>query len=165
MTGISDFSGFEVVRAAMDVERQGHTFYDAMATQAVNPLARELFALLAQDEVGHLKTLEKLLPRYLQGSDWDNQEEFAPYLKRFSADSIFPSAEQLGSALMAEELDLKVIDLAIEAEMKFAEFFHKAAGSARDPEGASAFAWLAGEEETHARILRERRARITGDKA
>ena len=47
MTGISDFSGFEVVRAAMDVEQQGHAFYDAMATQAVNPLARELFALLA----------------------------------------------------------------------------------------------------------------------
>lgn len=160
MNDTKDFSGFEVVRAAMEVEKSGHTFYSSMAEKALNPSARELFALLAHDEIGHLRTLEKLLPQYEQGSYWDNEEEFVPYLRRFSASEIFPSAERLASALLSSELDLKAIDLAIEAEDKFAEFFLKAASSARDPEGQGAFAWLAKEEESHARILRERRARI-----
>ncbi len=160
MKGTQDFSGFEVVRAAMEVEKSGHAFYASMAEKALNPTARELFALLAHDEIGHLKTLEKLLPKYEQGSYWDNEEEFVPYLRRFSAGEIFPTAERLASALLSSDLDLKAIDLAIEAEDKFAEFFHKAAASALDPDGKEAFTWLAAEEETHGRILRERKARI-----
>jgi len=160
MTGTEDFSGYEVVRAAMEVEKSGHAFYSAMAEKAVNPTARELFALLAHDEIGHLRTLEKLLPQYEQGSYWDNEDEFVPYLRRFSSSDIFPSAERLGAALLSEGLDLKALDLAIEAEDKFAEFFHAAARSARDAEGQQAFAWLAGEEESHSRILRERKAKI-----
>ena len=161
MTGTQDFSGYEVVRAAMEVEKSGHHFYSEMSEKAVNPIAKELFALLAQDEIGHLNTLKKLEPKYQEGSSWDNEEEFVPYLRRFSASEIFPSAERMASALLSEELDLKAIDLAIEAEDQFAEFFHKAAASARDKEGREAFAWLAREEESHARILRERRAKIS----
>jgi len=161
MSGTQDFSGFEVVRAAMEVERSGHAFYSAMAEKAVNPLARELFALLAQDEVGHLKTLEKLLPKYQQDSYWDNEEEFLPYLQRFSASEIFPSAERLEGVLLNHDFDVKGLDLAIEAEEQFADFFHKAAEAARDPEGKQAFAWLAGEEETHARLLKERKKKVT----
>lgn len=160
MSGIKDFSGYEVVRAAMEVEKSGHTFYSAMSEKAVNPIARDLFALLAQDEIGHLKTLEKLVPKYQEESYWDNEEEFVPYLRRFSASEIFPSAESLADVLANEELDLKALDLAIEAEEQFAEFFHKAAESARDQEGQDAFAWLAKEEESHARILKDRKVKL-----
>jgi len=160
MTGTQDFSGFEVMRAAMEVEKSGHAFYSSMADKAVNPLARELFALLAQDEIGHLKTLEKLLPKYQQDAYWDNEEEFLPYLRRFSASEIFPSAERLVEVLLNNDFDLKGLELAIEAEEQFAAFFHKASKNARDPEGKQAFAWLAGEEESHARLLKERKNKI-----
>ena len=104
MTGTQDFSGYEVVRAAMEVEKSGHRFYSEMSQKAVNPIARELFALLAQDEIGHLNTLKKLEPKYRQGAYsegeqsayWENAEEFIPYLRRFSASERFPSAERLG---------------------------------------------------------------------
>ncbi|PLY09994.1 MAG: hypothetical protein C0624_02555 [Desulfuromonas sp.] len=165
MSGTQDFSGFEVVRAAMEVEKSGHDFYAAMAEKALNPLARELFALLAQDEIGHLKTLERLLPKYQQGSYWDNEEEFLPYLRRFSASEIFPSAQRLAAVLQNEAFDVEGLDLAIAAEEQFATFFHKAAASARDPEGKQAFAWLAGEEESHARMLKERREKVVSSGA
>ena len=161
MTGTKDFSGFEVIRAAMEVEKSGRQFYSAMSEKAKNDTTRELFALLAQDEIGHLKTLERLLPVYQEGSFWDNEEEFVPYLRRFSASEIFPSAERLADVLYNENLDLKALDLAIEAEEQFADFFQRAAESARDPQGKEAFAWLAAEEQTHAKILKERKAKIT----
>ena len=52
------------------------------------------------------------------------------------------------------------LDLAIEAEEKFAEYFHRAAQSARTSDGKEAFTWLAGEEDRHASILKERKAKI-----
>jgi len=162
MSGTEDFSGFEVVRAAMEVEKSGHRFYSGMVEKAHTQLARDLFAQLAQDEVGHLRTLEKLAPKYESGAFWEGEEEFLPYLRRFNDKGIFPSAEVVAAVLVSQEGDIKALDLAIEAEEKFAAYFHMAAKHAKDTEGQKAFAWLAEEEDRHAAILKERKAKILG---
>jgi len=160
MTGLEDYSGFEVIRAAMEVEKKGHRFYAAMVEKARSPLAREIFSWLAQDEVQHLRTLENLVPKYEEGAFWENEEEFLPYLRRFSDREIFPSPERVELVLQGEDADIAALDLAIEAEEKFAEYFHKARQNARTAEGQEAFAWLAAEEDRHAVSLRERRQKL-----
>ncbi len=160
MSGTEFFSGFEVIRAAMEVEKNGHRFYSSMVEKAYTDLAREMFALLAQDEVSHLRTLEELAPKYQDGEFWDNEAEFLPYLQQFNDKTIFPTAEQVEAALVSEEGDIRALDLAIEAEEKFAAYFHKAAAHARTEDGKQAFNWLAGEEDRHAEILKERKAKI-----
>jgi len=162
MTGLEEFSGFEVIRAAMEVEKQGHRFYSTMSAKAKSPLAKEIFTWLAQDEIGHLKTLEDLAPKYEDGAFWENEEIFLPYLRRFSASEIFPSPARLEEVLKRDNSDLEALDLAIEAEERFAEYFHKAAAQARTEDGKEAFTWLAGEEDRHARVLKERKAKISG---
>jgi len=160
MTGLEDFSGFEVIRAAMEVEKNGHRFYSAMVQKAKSQLAREIFTWLAQDEVQHLHTLEKLVPKYEEGAFWEEEDQFLPYLRRFSDSEIFPSPERLEAVLQRENSDLEALDLAIEAEEKFAEYFHLAAKNARTREGKDAFTWLAGEEDRHASVLKERRSKL-----
>lgn len=160
MTGLEDFSGFEVIRAAMEVEKKGHRFYAAMVEKAKSQLAKEIFTWLAQDEVQHLKTLEELVPKYEEGAFWEDEEQFLPYLRRFSEREIFPSPERLEEVLQKDGSDLDALDLAIEAEVKFAEYFRLAADNARTAEGKEAFGWLAGEENRHAEILRDRRKRL-----
>lgn len=160
MTGLEDYSGFEVIRAAMELEKNGHRFYAAMVQKAKSQLAREIFTWLAQDEVQHLKTLEELVPKYEEGAFWEEEEQFLPYLRRFSEREIFPSPERLEEVLRMDHSDLDALDLAIEAEEKFAEYFDLAAKSARNAEGKEAFTWLAGEEGRHATILKERRKKL-----
>jgi len=162
MSATEYFSGFEVIRAAMEVEKNGHRFYSSMVEKAYSDLAKEMFSLLAQDEAIHLQTLEKLAPKYQEGAFWDNEEEFLPYLQQFNDKAIFPTAEQVEAALVSEEGDIKALDLAIIAEEKFAAYFHKAAAHARTEEGKTAFSWLAGEEDRHAQILKERKTKILG---
>lgn len=162
MSATEYFSGFEVIRAAMEVEKNGHRFYSSMVGKAYTALAREMFAMLAQDEVAHLQTLENLAPKYQDGEFWENEAEFLPYLQRFNDKEIFPTAEQVDAALVSEEGDIRALDLAIEAEEKFAAYFHKAADHARTKDGKKAFSWLAGEEDRHAAILKERKQEIVG---
>ena len=45
MSGIENFSGFEVIRAAMEVEKQGRRFYAALSIRAQGELTREIFAM------------------------------------------------------------------------------------------------------------------------
>ncbi len=160
MSATEYFSGFEVIRAAMEVEKNGHRFYSSMVEKAYTDLARDLFSQLAQDEVAHLSTLEKLAPKYQEGEFWDNEEEFLPYLQQFNDKAIFPSAEQVAAVLSSEQGDIKALELAIVAEENFAEYFHKAAEHARSEDGKKAFSWLAAEEDRHAQILKERKAAI-----
>lgn len=160
MSGIEEFSGFEVVRAAMEVEKRGHHFYATMAQRASTEMARELFAWLAQDEIEHLRRLKALEVRYQDGAFADDEEEYIPYLRRFGDSDIFPSAERLESVLREVDGDLQALALAIEAEDKFADYFAWAAERALEADGREAFAWLAGEELRHAALLRDRQARL-----
>jgi rubrerythrin len=161
MSGIKHFSGFEVIRAAKEVEKNGHRFYSTMSERASDPALKELFTWLAQDEVEHLRRLNQLESKYQDGSFADYEEEFLPYLNRFSDDKIFPDAERLEAVLMTENADLQALDMAIGAEVKFAEYFEKASSLAQSDDGREAFAWLAGEESRHAKILQERRAKYS----
>lgn len=162
MSGIEHFSGYEVIRAAMQVERNGHRFYSSMADKSEEPLLKELFSWLAQDEVEHLRRLNALEEKFEEGVFWDNADEFMPYIQQFRDKEIFPSAARLEQVMQEEGADLKVIDLAIEAEVMFAAYFRKAEEAARDADGKEAFAWLAAEEERHAKILQERREILVG---
>lgn len=160
MSSIKHFSGFEVVRAAKEVEKNGHRFYSTMAERAVDPTLKEIFSMLAQDEVEHLRRLNQLESKYQDGLFVDCEEEFLPYLGQFSDSKIFPDAEKLEDVLKTESADIQALDMAIEAEEKFAEYFTKASLLAQSEDGKEAFAWLAGEENRHAKLLRERRARF-----
>jgi len=163
MSGIKYFSGFEVIRAAKEVEKNGHRFYSTMSERASDPALQELFSWLAQDEVEHLRRLNQLETKYQDGSFADYEEEFLPYLNRFSDDKIFPDAVRLEAVLMTDNADLQALDMAIEAELKFAEYFAKASALAQSDDGREAFSWLAGEERRHAKILQERRAKYAAE--
>ena len=163
MSGIKHFSGFEVIRAAKEVEKNGHRFYSTMSEHAVEPLLKELFSWLAQDEVEHLKRLNQLESKYEDGAFAEYEEEFLPYLTRFSDDKIVPDAEKLEAVLKTEDADMQALDMAIEAEEKFAEYFQKAQEMAQTDDGREAFAWLTAEEIRHAKILKERKAKLLGE--
>jgi len=156
MSGVEDFSGFEVVRAAMEVEKRGRVFYSAMAARTEDAGLQSLFLRLAQDEIEHLQRLEKLVSHYVHGQFWEDEETALPYLQRFHDGAIFPSEAQLKAALDAPSPELAALTLAIKAEEAFAMFFQSAAERARSSEGREAFHWLAREEQSHAALLRER---------
>ncbi len=163
MSGIKYFSGLEVIMAAKEVEKNGHRFYSTMSERASDPLLKELFTWLAQDEVEHLRRLSQLEANYQEGVFADAEEEFLPYLSQFSATKIFPDAERLEAVLKTESADIQALDMAIEAEEKFAEYFLKASSLAQSEDGKEAFSWLAGEEVRHAKILKERRDKCSGE--
>ena len=160
MTGIEDFNGFEVLQAAMEVEKSGKKFYTEMSNRAENGSVRKLFATLAQDEVQHLLTLKGLSSQFESGQFWQDDELILPYLKRFKTLELFPSLERLEIVLQQEHADLAALDLAIEAEDNFAAYFKFAAEQARFAEGRETFHWLSKEEDRHAAILRERREQM-----
>ncbi len=106
--------------------------------------------------------MNELESQYPDGAIDDCEEEFLPYLSQYSDAKIFPDAVRLEAVLKTATADLQALDMAIEAEEKFAEYFRKASSLAQTADGKDAFSWLADEEARHARILKERRAKYAG---
>jgi len=162
MSSFEHYSGYEVIMAAMQVEKNGHLFYSTMA-QRNDGVVSELFSWLAQDEVEHLDRLKRLAETFADDEAWGD-DEFLPYLNRFRDSEIFPSAERLELVLGGADANLKLLELALEAEEKFAAYFNKASAIATSDEGRNAFTWLAQEEERHARIISARISKLTSDR-
>jgi len=161
--GTAQFSGYEVMRAAMEIEMQGRNFYQALSHRVSCPQARTLFTQLAEDEVQHLRTLGELLDGYRRNDSWENEQEYLPYLARFHAESVFPTLEQVEAAGDRDATERRALELAIAAENRFAEYFRQAARHARSSEGRQAFNWLADEEVRHAEILERRLRELCAD--
>ena len=157
MAEITEFSGFEVIRAAMEIERAGNRFYLEMSRTFPQAQLGELFIKLAEDEVEHLRALQELIRGYQQGAFWENEQEYLPYLKRFNEMEVFPNKDQVAAALGGPEVERKILELAIQAEKHFADFFAVAALFAKTEEGKKVFSWLANEENKHAELLEQQK--------
>ncbi|MDK2820845.1 MAG: hypothetical protein PWP31_810 [Clostridia bacterium] len=57
---IVKFSGEEIINLAIEIEKAGKTFYEAMKQKVDNPEFKELFAFLAGEEEQHVADFEKL---------------------------------------------------------------------------------------------------------
>lgn len=157
MSKTNEFSGFEVIRTAMEIEKAGHVFYSEMSRLASQIQLRHLFNKLAEDEVQHLQTLQRLIENNFQGGAfWENEQDYLPYLNRFEEFELFPKREKLIATLKSTTADRQILELAIAAEIRFSEYFAVAALYARTEEGKEAFSWLACEERQHAELLTQR---------
>jgi len=157
MLKIYSFSGFDVIRTAMEIEIAGHAFYSEMSKLAKLASLRHLFAQLAEDEDRHLLTLQKLTEgQFKDGGFWDDEEDYLPYFKSFKEVGLFPEKEKFVATLDETDADRQILELAIAAENRFAEYFAIAAFFAQTDEGKEAFSLLAYEERRHAELLGQR---------
>ena len=165
MPGTTEFNGIEVIHLAMEIEKSGHFFYSRIGQGVSPPPLRKLFARLANDEVQHLQSLQKLMTEFQDDAFWENEQEYLPYLKRFKDMEFFPNPEAVEAALTRPDSNLEILDLAISAEKRFSEFFAVAALYARNEEGKTVFSWLTLEEKQHAELLAERKASLFRQKS
>jgi len=153
---MAHFSGFEVIRMAMEIEQREHRFFVALARKAHRAGLREVFSLMAQDTAALLRRLGERLARYRAEGFWEEEEEFLPYLRRLPDEQLFEEAEGVKRRLKKLTTDQQALALALEVEGYLAHYFQEAAVDSRQTEGREAFAWLAGEKRRHAQLLRER---------
>ncbi len=120
------FKASEILRIAVQIEKNGLAFYNQIKEKAKNfPLA-EVFSFLAHEEEGHIKIFEHLLE---EAGDFQPAEsypgEYELYLKAIAGDNIFKKETDLRK--MAQDLasDSQAIDLGIGFEKDSIIFYNE----------------------------------------
>ena len=151
----------ELLNIAIEDERTGAAFYDALAKKACNPKLREILADLASQERYHQKRFEEMHAALGVRKPVEQYPgEYMNYLQTLTGSRAFPD-EQTALRLAGECLDDAAgLDLAARFERDTLMLMHELAGLAPDKD-ASIVRELIREEQAHLVALAQARASLT----
>jgi len=152
----------DVINFAIRIEENGERFYREAAEIITSKPVRELFERLAQEEIGHRKTFEKLLSGLGDYQPPESYEgEYFAYLKDFiDGKAIFKDHPQIGQLAKASTV-AGALDFAIQRELDSILYYQemKKFTGARHVDVMDT---IIEEERTHFAILSKLRKETTG---
>lgn len=148
----------ELLKTAMEMEKKGKAFYDKAASTCKNSLGREIFAMLARDEVVHLERISKIYNSLETNAKWTDEwlkikEAHAPINTMFK-----DLASKHHTATKADSSDLEALDVGIDLETKAVAFYEKQLGAATDPMEKRFAEKMIAEERSHRAVLVDTKA-------
>ncbi|MBN1317276.1 MAG: ferritin family protein [Anaerolineales bacterium] len=148
------FKAADVIEMALQIEKNGEVFYKRVAEKIDSPVIKALFEDLAQQEIYHYQTFEKLAQTawdspMLTPSDW---QDYLGYLDATVQSAFFEGSDK--SLALADKVTgtKEAIQMAMGFEKETLLFFHDLQNMV--PEGEKAtVARIIAEEKTHLRRL------------
>jgi rubrerythrin len=138
----------EVLRTAVQIEREGYTFYAAAAAQTKDPNAVKMFLSLARDEMEHLGRLEMVYCALTKGRQWP---EWSRNGERGRI--IFPAPQEAVPEATPDAHELEALQYGMQAERESIAFYQQALKDATAVEAQIMYEYLITEEEGHLSIL------------
>lgn len=154
----------EIIEIAIQIETSGAAFYKRLGSLAESEEAKELFEELEEAEYEHISDFETVLKGAVARH---GQHEYATtetdllYLRAFATRRIFTSPEN--AIRIAENFDnvIEAIDMALDFELRAADFYREMAQMIEDPDDRASVAELEKQEKEHAAYLYRVRKRLT----
>ena len=141
----------DILRGAMEVERDGFQFYSMAADRSDDPGAAETFARLAAEEQKHYEALQTQQKALFKAGSWD------PAIVLSDAHKLDPSPEVFSEGfrqrIKGKHLEMSALSIGILLEKNAIDFYSKAAEEATDENVAVFFRSLADWETGHYQML------------
>lgn len=148
------FSASEVVTMAVQIEKNGLEFYNAMAAKAQSEKSKKLFAFLASEEVRHKITFQNMLNNLKQLElTASEEEEYNNYLGALTRSRVFRS-QTTADEIVKNLDDMAAIDMAIEAEKDSILFYYEIMEQAIDEDRAEIELVIKEEKSHYAMLVR-----------
>jgi len=134
----------DVLEFAMQMEQDGEKFYRSLALKSDNPGFRNIFTMMAEDEVKHYHIFQQMKTGTpdMSGTQVLSQ-----------AKNIFRQMMENGKIFEANDSQLELYQEAREIEKKSRDFYREKAAEMASPEHRELFLQIAAEEEHHYFLL------------
>jgi rubrerythrin len=133
------------------MERDSIKFYSEQAGRVTNRLAKQILESFVADEKKHLELLESIKSEVFS-AEVEESDEAVIVIRSKNAFEDVP--EDVLKTLESDPGDIEVIGIAIRLEEEGQKYYLETANCLANIQEKDLFAWLAGEEEEHAFVLR-----------
>lgn len=138
-------------KEAIKFEQYGREFFLKASDEAKNPLAKEIFAKLADEELKHIKRIKEVFDSLLQESKWPNE---TPKSENLPWKHIFKEALNNFKELVKQNTqDMEALQLGLDFEAKGYKFYNEMVQKATTEVEKAFFEFLRDEEEGHYLII------------
>ncbi len=125
-------TAIEMLKTALDMEDKGRLFYEKAMKSCENPVGKEIFTILKNDEDVHTLRIKVIYNQLTQGktwnADWKNVQDAHADLRIIFRDL----ATKHGNKISANTNDVDALNIGIEFEMKAVGFYTEALARATD---------------------------------
>lgn len=140
----------EAIKAAIQMEQDGYSFYKKAAAQTSSEMGRSIFESLANDELVHLDVFQKIFNETLEENKWDDLVKSS---KKYETVQIFPKdlKESKGANPDVDELD--ALRMAMESEQAAIDYYSQILQATDDPNIKKVIDIIIDQEKNHYQIL------------
>ena len=147
------FSGSEVIEVAIQIERNGLSFYRSIAALMEQEEIKQLFNHLADEEEAHIKSFESLWEAFKDYKpDIPDEEEYYEYIRMLAGMNVFTRKEGIDEVVGSIKNEKDALEMAIRFEKDSIVFFAEIKGLVKESQ-RDAVDELMREERGHLRKL------------
>ena len=142
----------EGLKTALQTELNGIEFYRMAATKTEDPKGKEVFQMLADDEVKHFRALRKQFISMVKDSKWDPSVSLAEISAALKGKSpIF--SDDLKSRIKEKHFEMSALSIGALLESNSIDFYRKMKKEVDDESAKKLFAVLWKWEENHLKAI------------
>jgi len=155
------FTAAEIVTMAIEAEKNGLAFYQAMATKTKDDNVRNIFAFLAEEEAEHKDSFQALFDDLsVVDMSHTDEAEYHNYLNALASTRIFKPDVNMDELVQNITTDIEAVDIAISTEKESILFYYELREQVQN-EGRGNINEVIKEEKTHlARLVALREALV-----
>ena len=110
----------DAIKTAIQMEKDGYSFYIKAAAQTTNKMGKEIFESLASDEQVHLDVFKKLFDDTIGNKEWENLVFSS---KKYADIPIFPKDLKSIEGASPNTNDLDALRIAMDAEKEAIDYY------------------------------------------
>ena len=140
----------DAIKIAIQMEKDGYSFYQKAAAQTSSDMGRTIFKSLAADELLHLEVFEKLFNEKVGKSEWTNLVNTS---KKYVDIPIFPKDLQKIEGSNPDTNEIDALRIAMDSELKAIEYYTKIKTNSTNDEINKIIDEIINQEKNHYNIL------------
>jgi rubrerythrin len=140
------------VKTAIQMEKDGYSFYTKAAAQTSSEMGRDIFESLAKDEQLHLEVFQKMFQDKIEKSEWDNLVNSS---KKYADIDVFPKDLKQIEGANPDTNELDALEFAMNSEMKAIDYYSEIKDKTKDENIRQIINEIIEQEKNHYSILQE----------
>ena len=142
----------EAIKIAIQMEKDGYDFYRRAATQTSSKMGETIFQTLANDELMHLDTFQKIFEGRVGKGEWDSLVNSS---KKYANLSVFPKDLKTTEGASPDTNELDALHMAMNSEKEAIDFYSGILEKTQDDEVKKIIGEIIQQEKSHYLLLQE----------
>ena len=142
----------DAIKTAIQMEKDGYSFYKKAAVQTSNEMGKSIFESLASDELIHLDVFQKMFKDKVGKEEWNNLVDSS---KKYANIKIYPKDLKTMEGVNPDSDEMEALRIGMDSEKEAIEYYKRIIENTTDYDMRNIINEIIEQEKNHYLILQQ----------